>query len=412
MVEASQCANTAQWVAEYGWHGRRDAYTIAKAAKLLRRQELADVADSVLTADVDLRTAVVVGEQYDKLVPELTDEGKPEVLAQLLDIGATFGPGAVRALKQEILARRGQDGEFEKHQQRCRRQIDLSPGRETSAGVHEYRLTTDNEGKAVLEAAIGPLSAPRVDKDEQGRSVGPRDERSAGRRRGEALIEALRRSVTVTDPVTGDANGNPKAVLMLTLDFQTLAAQYGAARVLGTIGDGTLLGSDTVRKMKCDAVIIPVVFGRNGEILDQGREQRLFTKGQVRALWLRDRHCTFPGCDAPAAWCDAHHLIHWIDGGPTDLDNAALLCGRHHTIVHRDRLAGRLTDHGVEWDLRAGSYQPPDPPPAWLDRSIPGPDHPSPLRPKGRTDPGRPQGSNRAPKNMTINRGTNPNRRT
>src|SRR6478609_2796602 len=171
VVEASQCANTAQWVAEYGWHLRRDAYTIAKAAKLLRRQELADVADSVLTADVDLRTAVVVGEQYDKLVPDLTDEGKPEVLAQLLDIGATFGPGAVRTLKQEILARWGEDGEFDKHQQRCRRQIDLSPGRETSAGVHEYRLTTDNEGKAVLEAAIGPLSAPLVDKDEQGRSV-------------------------------------------------------------------------------------------------------------------------------------------------------------------------------------------------------------------------------------------------
>ena len=251
-------------------------------------------------------------------------------------------------------------------------------------------MTTDNEGRSVLEAAIGPLSAPRVDKDADGRPVGEPDTRTPGRRRGEALIEALRRSVTVTDPDTGDATGNPKAVLMLTLDFETLAAQYGAARVLGTVGQGLLLGCDTVRKLACDAVIIPVVLGRNGEILDQGREQRLFTKGQVRALWLRDAHCTFPECDAPAAWCDAHHLVHWIDGGPTDLTNAALLCGRHHTIVHRDRLAGTLNDDGVEWDLRPGSYQPPDPPPAWQRGNKPGPNRPSPLRPTGRTGPGRP----------------------
>ena len=159
-------------------------------------------------------------------------------------------------------------------------------------------------------------------------------------------------------------------------------------------------------------MIIPVVLGRDGEILDQGREQRLFTNGQVRALWLRDAHCTFPGCDAPAAWCDAHHLVHWIDGGPTDLGNAALLCGRHHTIVHRDRLAGTLTDHGVEWDLRPGSYQPPDPPPVWLGTTAPRSDQKSPLRPKGRADSLRPQTPDRATKNATIHRGANPNRRT
>ena len=162
VVEASQCANTAQWVAEYGWHLRRDAYTIAKAAKLLRRPELADAADSVLTADVDLGTAVVVAAEFDKLAPDLTDEAKPEVLAQLLDMGATFGPGAVRTLKQEILARWGEDGEFDKHQESAAGRSTCHPGRETSPGVHEYKLTTDNEGKCVLEAAIGPLSAPKV----------------------------------------------------------------------------------------------------------------------------------------------------------------------------------------------------------------------------------------------------------
>ena len=71
-----------------------------------------------------------------------------------------------------------------------------------------------------------------------------------------------------------------------------------------------------------------------------------------------------PGCQTPASWCDAHQLRHWVDGGPTDLGNAALLCGRHHTIVHRDRLtATQLFDHAdahlgphIVWDRRPGSY--------------------------------------------------------
>jgi hypothetical protein len=76
----------------------------------------------------------------------------------------------------------------------------------------------------------------------------------------------------------------------------------------------------------------------------------------VRALWLRDRHCTFPGCTVPGTWADAHHLRHWVDGGPTDLANGTLLCGRHHTIVHRDRLTAQVTPAGVRWNRRLGSY--------------------------------------------------------
>jgi hypothetical protein len=60
------------------------------------------------------------------------------------------------------------------------------------------------------------------------------------------------------------------------------------------------------------------------------------------------------------AHLDGHHLVHWADLGPTDLTNAALLCERHHTIVHTRRLAGRVVHDGdgerVEWDLTRGSY--------------------------------------------------------
>ena len=99
-------------------------------------------------------------------------------------------------------------------------------------------------------------------------------------------------------------------------------------------------------------------------MLRLGRARRAFTSAQVRGLWLRDRHCSFPGCHAPASWSDAHHIRHWVDGGTTDLTNGTLLCERHHTIVHRDRLNATLTttDTGsgtgvqVVWDRTPGSY--------------------------------------------------------
>ena len=354
VVADSQYASTTAWVADNGWHLRRQASSLAKAAILLRRPEFGAVAESMLTADIDPATAVVVGAEYDKLVKDLKPDAAPIVLDQMLGVAAEHGPAGVRHLAQEIVANFGDDGEFEKQQDRCRRQIDLTAGRETSAGVWDYRLSTDNEGRAILEAAIGTLAAPRPNPD------GTLDARPVGRRRGEALTEALRRSVIAT---SGECpSTSPKAVLMLTMGYDDLRAQVGAAYAAGTLATGTPIAPDTVRKLACDAAIISVVVGNSGEILNQGREKRLFTWAQLKNLWARDHHCTFPGCNAPAAWTDAHHLIHWADGGRTDLSNAALLCGRHHTIVHRDHLAGTVTDQGVVWDLRPGSYNPPDPP--------------------------------------------------
>ena len=259
----------------------------------------------------------------------------------------------MRQLRQEIIARWGEQGDFEEQQEKCRRHIDLTAGRETSAGVWDYRLT--DRQRRPRHPRSRHRHARRTP-TEPGRHP---DARPVGRRRGEALTEALRRSVIAT---SGECpSTSPKAVLMLTMGYDDLRAQVGAAYAAGTLATGTPIAPDTVRKLACDAAIISVVVGNSGEILNQGREKRLFTWAQLKNLWARDHHCTFPGCNAPAAWTDAHHLIHWADGGRTDLCNAALLCGRHHTIVHRDRLAGTVTPDGVVWDLRPGSYRPPDP---------------------------------------------------
>ncbi|HEX5107168.1 MAG TPA: HNH endonuclease signature motif containing protein [Vicinamibacterales bacterium] len=72
--------------------------------------------------------------------------------------------------------------------------------------------------------------------------------------------------------------------------------------------------------------------GADGSVLDVGRRTRTIPPALRRALLARDRQCRFPGCTARR--CDAHHIEHWIDGGPTSLDNTALLCRTHHRAIH------------------------------------------------------------------------------
>ena len=70
------------------------------------------------------------------------------------------------------------------------------------------------------------------------------------------------------------------------------------------------------------------------EVLDVGRTTRVVPAAIRRALALRDKGCAHPGCTRPHHWCDAHHKVHWVDGGETSLDNLVLLCRRHHRMVH------------------------------------------------------------------------------
>jgi hypothetical protein len=215
-------------------------------------------------------------------------------------------------------------------------------------GLSRYTLLLDDEGAAILDTAVDALAKPSPDP-----GTGERDPRTPAARRADALIDLVTRAATAPDGLPRQA----KTQLVVTTDLTTLTRQArGAGRTLG----GDLLTTDTVRRLACDADLIPVVLGSQGEILDQGQTVRLFTPAQTRHLWLRDHGCTFPGCSRPPQWADAHHLVHWADGGPTDLTNAALLCRAHHTVVHRQRYAGMVvaTRHGptVQWDLVPGAY--------------------------------------------------------
>ncbi|GAA1178559.1 HNH endonuclease signature motif containing protein [Ornithinimicrobium humiphilum] len=201
--------------------------------------------------------------------------------------------------------------------------------------------------KAIIDS---PLAAP-ASKEEQD-ATGELDLRTATQRRYDAFVTVLRRGVAGTQgqPTT------PKATLMVTLDFETLKRQLsetgGHLPGVGATLAGVPLRAEAIRRLACEADIIPVVLGGPSEILDQGRRKRLVTPAQRVRLAARDRGCTIPGCTVPATWCDAHHVVPWARGGRSDLSNYALLCPRHHTFVHDRGLTATVTELGVRWHLR------------------------------------------------------------
>ncbi|HEY3562569.1 MAG TPA: DUF222 domain-containing protein [Kribbella sp.] len=162
-----------------------------------------------------------------------------------------------------------------------------------------------------------------------------------------------------------------KANITVTIDLEDLKAATAGAVGRTVYGDG--LSAATIRRLACDANIIPLVLGSNSEPLDVGRSERLVTRAMRRALNTRDRGCVV--CGAPPIMCDAHHLISWLDGGGTTIENLVLLCRRHHTDLHNGRWTITIT-HGV---VQVAHPSWADPPP--MRRTRPAPSNPcQPLR--------------------------------
>jgi hypothetical protein len=142
------------------------------------------------------------------------------------------------------------------------------------------------------------------------------------------LADAL---VHLCQPSVGQKSARPSLVV-LHADFSMLRAGRGTAE-LERLG---LLSREAARRMACDADVAVAIDDAFGHTMVEGRSQRFPTDPQRREVRRRDRHCRFPGC-SNAVFTNVHHIVHWIDGGPTDLDNLVLLCDHHHHTVHEAR---------------------------------------------------------------------------
>ena len=168
----------------------------------------------------------------------------------------------------------------------------------------------------------------------------PPDRRSAGTRRAQALTIVFSKFL---DAGIAPTQGGERPHLVVTIDEQSLRERTTPAR----LGFGDRIPAGQLRLLACDATIIPAVLAGPSEILDVGRSMRTFTAACRKALLLRDVGCVFPGCHLPGKWAEFHHITHWCDGGPSDLNNGCVLCRQHHTLIHHSDWQVRLGPDGL-----------------------------------------------------------------
>jgi hypothetical protein len=137
----------------------------------------------------------------------------------------------------------------------------------------------------------------------------------------DALVELAEGRLAATDPAP------PTLVIHVAAD--ALASGGGP----GEVEDGPVLAGPVVRRLACDARLEAVLERPDGSTVGIGRAGRGVPPWLARRARHRDQGCRFPGCER-VRWVYLHHLVHWADGGPTDLDNLVSLCGHHHRLIH------------------------------------------------------------------------------
>jgi hypothetical protein len=295
---------------------------------------------AVLTGQASVAAATLAHAEMRRLAPDL----QPDALDTVWDVYADYACGGdvreIRAIRPELYARFGRPDRLDDRDERARAHRAFSTGTPGPVdGLTEYRLRLDPAGAAIIEAALDPLTKPVPGPD------GEADTRPYVTRRADALLDLVSRAVRAGDTVPAQP-GTQLSLIVKLADLQTSSAggqPSGCGQAIGGVDAGRYLSLATTRALSCGADIAPIVVDEAGNPVLIGRTKRLFTRAQIRALHIRDGGCSYPRCSKPAGWTDAHHLIHWIDGGPTDLANAALLCSYHHHIVHTRRLTGHLT---------------------------------------------------------------------
>jgi hypothetical protein len=170
----------------------------------------------------------------------------------------------------------------------------------------------------------------------------PGERRTRPQRRADALVDVFRHYLATRDHDTSDRRGGlPHAGIVVDLRYLAAHGHLDVvADVRAELEHVGHIAKATLRRLTCDAHVHRVLTDGASQPLDVGRATRTVSTAMWRALVARDRHCQAPGCDRPPAWCQAHHIRHWADGGPTSLDNLTLLCWRHHRDHHEGAARG------------------------------------------------------------------------
>jgi hypothetical protein len=305
--------------------------------------------DGVVSAE---KVAIVERAMHHLSRQDLEPEAVETAEQLLTDHAAILTPPELRRFASAVVNAADPDGPepVDDQLQQDRRYLELKQRRD---GMWHLAGRLSNTLGAQLNAILDPLTKPRTTaiEDEDGTVVEIPDQRPQVQRLHDALEEACARLLKAADqPSVG---GIPASVIV-TISLEDLLAKAGLAET----ADGSQLTSDQLLRIADEADIWPTIIDQNGVPLALGRSRRLASPGQTMALIARDAGCSFPGCIHPPQWCDRHHILDWILGGPTDLDNLTLLCRYHHTHFLQKGWTCRITVDGLpEWI-----------PPRWIDQ--------------------------------------------
>jgi hypothetical protein len=335
-----QVGSTAGWLRNRLRLGAGAASSSVRTARSLFRGPLTATAQALTSGVLSPAHARVLAHGTSDLPERVAAEADPV----LVEAAARLDPPRLRQAVGYLLEVADPEGaDAARERRHGRRGLWLSPTFDDMVAVNG--LLEPEAGHIVL-AALEPLARP-ADAD---------DSRSGGQRQADALAELARRAL--------EGGWLPKAggvrpQLLVTVDLDSLLGHPGG--IGGEMGWAGPLEAEACRRLACDGAVTrvlvtrdptstveglqgrlraamtllpPTLGGAPSQPLDVGRTTRVVQPAQRSALAVRDGGCVFPDCDRPLAWCEAHHLRHWVDGGSTDLSNLALLCRAHHRAVH------------------------------------------------------------------------------
>ena len=281
-----------------------------------------------------------------RVAGQVDEAVRSQLVEQAADLVEKASVSSVDWFERHVreLARHLSDDDGLAWRERIRRQRFLRRWSDRETGLCHTHVALDPEADARLSASLdAAVAAERANPETEARTF--------DQLRADAFVAA------VTGPRSGERR---PAEVSVVIDYDTLADGTHDHTVCET-SDGQPLPPESVRRIACDATIIPIVLNGHGVVLDHGRGKRVATAEQRRALRAMYRTCGFPDCTVRFGDCEIHHVIHWIrQRGPTDLDNLLPLCSKHHHLVHEHgwhidlhpdrRLTARRPDGSVAFD--------------------------------------------------------------
>lgn len=304
--------STRNWLTEEQLLAGPEASRLMRLVRYLPSRPVTEAAVNDMTISAAHAGAILTA--LNTLPAALRDTVEPH----LIERARWYPPEEIAGFVDELLQALGIDnnGDIRRERRHNNRGLDVA---ETLHGNRSVSGTLTPEVGAKLQAALDAASQPS----------GPDDDRTPRQRRHDALGVIADAFTSQTEP---SFTGAPRTVIV-TIDLATLEDRLRQAWITTPFGH---LSPATVRRLACDAELIPLVLGGHGEVLDIGVADHQFTTAQRRAAYHRDGgRCVFPHCRNRRI--ELHHIIFRSHRGPTSLDNAAWLCAYHHWLVHEGR---------------------------------------------------------------------------